>query len=1664
MFLILPTSLISQIGNEWIDYSQKYWKFPISEDGLYRINYNQLVNGGIPVSTIDPRKIKIFGRGKECQIFISGESDGTFDPNDYIELYALKNDGWLDSLVYENPLHISNPAYSLFNDTAHYFLTISSENGLRGNFFDQTNYDDYNPRSYCWHEEELSYHAEYLMGLQDINGIGLPGYDVAEGWFDYRFPKGSSHPSNLNTSGAYVGADAPPAQVYTHAASASIALGFPNHHLQVGWGNPVQVMVDTSYYGYQLIRSQFEIPANQLGSNTVITHRSVDDLNVASDYHAVSYVRISYPHTFSIPNSDSFHFSLQANNGESEAYLEIQNFNSAAPRLFVLNQNNIIEVRTTVESGLIKTIIPVAPLGNTKCWLMSGESMPISALSPVTQSGYFSNYVAQQNDQTFLIITHPSLMNSALNYGAWRNDGSTQSLVVNVEELYMQYTYGIWKNPLSIRRFCNNLIQAWTSPPQHLFIIGKSIHEANISGTIGARNDPDKYARNLVPTWGNPGSDALFSAGLNNTLYESAIPTGRLAAQNEQQVLEYLNKVIEHESQSPSLWQKNVMHFGGGTISYEQALFRSYLENYAEIARDTSFGGVVYPFYKNTTDPIQMNVSDSIQLLINQGVSLMTFFGHASSTGFDQNIDSPLSYNNQGKYPLLIGNSCYTGNIHLSDAQSASESFVLVPNRGMIGFLAKSDLGIPVYLNLFTENFYREIFRNHYGSSIGTCMKEAIRGFQIAGDFYRKNAALSFTLHGDPAVHLNTQPKPDYRVSASSISFEPADISASLSSFEVKVLIENIGKATGDDVGIELVRHYPNGVDSVYVAVLDQILHHDTVTFQIINNTAIAAGENTFDVYVDYPLNTVEELDDIGNNIVSGKSLLITSGDLFPVVPYTFEVIGESSVALKASTGFAFENERAYIMQMDTTIHFNSPFLQVHQTSTTGGVIEWPLTLSIPDSTVIYWRCSRDSISPEQGYNWYESSFQFISEKKGWGQDHFFQFTNNILSNTALNENTRTWEFAPTNAHLKCQVYGAANTNYEALATRYQLNLNVLEYGGFGFNAPALMVAVLDSSTFTPWASNYNGLNPDHDFGNTLASANARSRPERYFIFQQSDPSQLQGFVDMMEAIPDSQYVLIYTWQFAEKHQWENYAPAITEFFEEIGASAIVASPDSIPFITFFKKGDYSNLIEVVGGASSDYLVLETDLVGSIGHSSVLGPLIGPSQSWGSAHWQFTPMELTPGDSSLFVIHGIDVLGADHVLSETYQSGEILDLSNIADAAQFPYLRLEAKMNDQVHFTSPQLDRWHVLYDKVPECAINPLAGYYLETDSLQQGQKIRFAVAIENISEIDMDSLLVSYRIEDEAHEMHTIEYPLQSPLLAGEILFDTLTIETTAYTGNITLHIEANPKNFNTGIQHQPEQSHFNNLAKINLHIQEDLINPILDVTFDGQHILQGDIVSAAPHIVITLDDENPFFIMNEEADTSNFKLFITNPNGEIRPVHFASGNLEWLPASSPANKFRIDYTPQFEKDGTWTLRVQGSDKSGNLSGALDYEIDFNVFGKPTITEVMNYPNPFSTRTQFVFTLTGTIPPDQMKIQIMTINGDIVREITQDELGPLRIGRNLTEYWWDGTDEFGDRLANGIYLYRVLARLDGESLEISDSGASQFFQKGFGKMYLLR
>ncbi|MCC6836940.1 MAG: hypothetical protein IT234_00245, partial [Bacteroidia bacterium] len=149
LFFVFIVAKAQPYGNEWINYSQKYYKIKVAQTGIYRLDSLTIHAAGIDLSAIDPRSFQLFNNGAEQALFISGESDGIFNAGDYLEFYGRKNDGTLDSSLYVNTAFIPNPYYSLVNDTAIYYLTWNSSiSNLRYQIETDTSFSAYTVNDY----------------------------------------------------------------------------------------------------------------------------------------------------------------------------------------------------------------------------------------------------------------------------------------------------------------------------------------------------------------------------------------------------------------------------------------------------------------------------------------------------------------------------------------------------------------------------------------------------------------------------------------------------------------------------------------------------------------------------------------------------------------------------------------------------------------------------------------------------------------------------------------------------------------------------------------------------------------------------------------------------------------------------------------------------------------------------------------------------------------------------------------------------------------------------------------------------------------------------------------------------------------------------------------------------------------------------------------------------------------------------------------------------------------------------------------------------------------------------------------------------------------------------------------------------------------------------
>jgi len=1661
LFLIVlfsaPTILAQPFGNEWINYEQTYYRLPVHNTGIYRISSAALLEAIPALSGTDPRNLQIFSRGAEQPIVVSGEADGTWDEADFVEFFGRKNDGWLDAALYANPAtQQSNPYYSLFTDTASYFITWNNDTtNLRMSVEASQDFAGLTTAPYFIREVINQQTNNYYFGKTDFNNSTDPEYTEGEGWSGSVFAAPISNQATAIPS-ANKAASGPDATLVITYKTISNAPQNLDHRYQLKLAN--QAVKDTIMEGHGSRRFSFALPLASIGESTTPFTFSYPQIignngNPVTSNSVFSNYVWRYPHNFNMENQGFYKMFLPDNPSADRYLVNMASIAVAGGQVYLYDVSNGRRIQAFANGANYRAVVPNGG-GEKEIYLVaSGQIASITAASiePVnkqgTQPGRFTNYRDFQGAD-FLIVSSRRLEEQAQAYKNYRN-GKFSTEVFYIEELYDQFAYGVRQHPFAIRNLVSSAYGYWQNDPEYLLLLGKSISAHYL------RNDPTAWNESLVPTFGFPSCDALLTAGLEGSLpFEPSLATGRISAKNGADVTAYLNKLQEYEANEPAMWMKQVLHFGGGQSQAEQQSYLNYLSTYENTIEDTLFGGTVYTYQKTTSAPIEQTQSAIISDYINNGVSLMTFFGHATGSGFDVSIDDPASYNNQGKYPFLIGNSCYAGDIHQPPGFgfSQSEEFTLIPNRGTIGFIASVALGIPNQLHTFTDTLYRYFSQRYYGESMGMNLKRTARAV-YSTDPFRKAVILETTLHGDPGVAMNSASKPDYFSSQPDIFFNPGDVTTEVDSFRLNIVVSNVGRAIDAPLTIEVIRNFPNsGLTSTYTRVIPQPYYRDTVvvTMPVTDIVKGGVGINTFDIRID-PLNQRDELNESNNNYTA--TLIIRSAEVLPVWPYEFALVPDNQVTLKASTGDPFAPVRTYVFEADTTDLFNSPFKQTTSITQAGGVLNWDLPVVLQDSTVIFWRVSPDSL-PGGNWQWKESSFQYIQGRRGWAQDHFFQFKKNQFNQINYLRDSRMFDFVTNAKEISCYAYGFPWSVDELWATSYKIDAEVWADAGCSLDG-AVYIAVIDSVTLLPWLSPENCWDIGNQFGqfNNTCQCKNGNRMANFVFRNEANANELGAMRDMLEMVPNGHYILAYTWIYGNYQNWDE---SLIETFESLGADSVRYLPNEYPYIFFAKKGHPETAIEMIADSANANLVLSAPMFNSWVSGDFTSTLIGPGSGWDTLSWKAKNFD-NPLDSIRIQVKGVKQNGVEEIILEagSGSQGEV-DLAPLIGTEEYVYLKLNAFMRDDSLRTPVQLDRWQVTYDPVPECALNPLAGLYLYNDTLQQGDSLRLAIAIQNISELPMDSMLVAYWIQDVDRNIFPVEYSRQKPLAPGEILYDTVSVSSLPYTGLNTIWVEANPNN------DQPEQYRFNNLGSLNFYVGSDNINPLMDVTFDGVHILNGDIISPKPEILIQLKDENPYLALN---DTSLFQVFLKRPGSNVtQAVYFnTTPEMEFIPGSLPDNKARIEWRPNFASDGKYELTVRAKDRSSNASGSVQYSISFEVINKSTITNVLNYPNPFSTRTHFVFTLTGSKVPDEFRIQIMTITGKVIKDIRKDELGPIRIGKNVTEYTWDGTDEFGDRLGNGIYLYRVMTKIDGEEIERRETQADSFFERGYGKMYLI-
>jgi hypothetical protein len=166
----IPTLRAQDFGNEWINHSQDYFKIKIAEDGIYRLSYTYLKQEGFPVSSAKPNGVQLFYRGKEVPIYFhDNNSDQVFGLGDFIEFFGRKNDGQLDTELYDDPSSQAHTLTSFFSDTSIYMLTWNNTIvGERIKNYHNPNYSGARD-SFLNYTQKLVFNEEWFDGVENAD-------------------------------------------------------------------------------------------------------------------------------------------------------------------------------------------------------------------------------------------------------------------------------------------------------------------------------------------------------------------------------------------------------------------------------------------------------------------------------------------------------------------------------------------------------------------------------------------------------------------------------------------------------------------------------------------------------------------------------------------------------------------------------------------------------------------------------------------------------------------------------------------------------------------------------------------------------------------------------------------------------------------------------------------------------------------------------------------------------------------------------------------------------------------------------------------------------------------------------------------------------------------------------------------------------------------------------------------------------------------------------------------------------------------------------------------------------------------------------------------------------------------------------------------------------
>ena len=214
----------------------------------------------------------------------------------------------------------------------------------------------------------------------------------------------------------------------------------------------------------------------------------------------------------------------------------------------------------------------------------------------------------------------------------------------------------------------------------------------------------------------------------------------------------------------------------------------------------------------------------------------------------------------------------------------------------------------------------------------------------------------------------------------------------------------------------------------------------------------------------------------------------------------------------------------------------------------------------------------------------------------------------------------------------------------------------------------------------------------------------------------------------------------------------------------------------------------------------------------------------------------------------------------------------------------------------------------------------------------------------------------------------------------------------------------------------------------------VPEDNKGPEIKLYLNNENFVRGGVTNENPKIYMILSDSSGVNTVGSGIGHDIVAVLDENSNLPLVLNDYYEADLNSF------QKGKIYYPLSDLEEGNHTLSVRVWDIQNNSNNE---NTEFIVAGSADLAlkQVLNYPNPFTTSTKFYLEHNKCCSSLNLSIQIFTVSGKLIKTLNKSLFNE---GFRIDGIEWDGKDEFGDKLAKGVYLYKVkLISAEGDVAE---------------------